>query len=1094
MKRLLPYYILFLLVLPLSGTAQIPEIQLRSCPSVFDSMQAQVLCTSGTAEEPHRDTGRVHSLHQFIVANPPLLKLGNTTLSDSSRSVTVTYFYRVDTNNKELFCTSFSNQIVYAANATGRKPEFSIRILDSNGVSIDPNCFEAVYSADNPDIWSQYIDNDSLVHLIPTQRQQICFDLRPLHGMVVRICFNTTCYNSCRSFCTASFTLDCFNIIAIFRSDPCTHTVYYTAPVGFHYRWFLASDPSTVLSTDMYLNDRLNQYYSPICCQLSFKNPASPDSCFVETLCYTPTARFAPDGYLFSAKFYWDTLGYITSGTCAARLRLRDSTTILVMDSSGTYSIHDSSIFITQYRIVGLCDTLLYPGSTTIFDLKPGAYMVYRDITTPTCTFTYSNHLTVYNFPCAHYDSLIRTCPDEIDTCSIRYLCYISDGEYSSVPEYDSLGNLIGHTSLHYYYPHDYLFPSDHLYNFITSHHHYPILYPGLDSNTAGQLSTTPPGFSTSFEIGNELLLDATSWYSYNARNFTSQNILFQYHVDTNQHSILMLRYAIVFQVPKSHRRPRFLFHLLDSDGLEINPDLYTIDISNPTPSWNQGIDSTIFWKDWRTFGIGLQALHGRTFSIHISTESVYTTNRPFAPDTTFISYAYFNLQCIEGSIQALHCMDTNFYTAPDGFTYQWFREGHPDSIISTSQQLITLSDSTFYCRLTDISDTSSQILLPTILTPPQYPVARFSLDTLEILDDCSLRLHINNRSHIVTEHSPDSVTTSPCPNFHYWVDDTLTGQPYSPDSNLTDTFTVAPGEHTLTLVAAINGTHCSDTIVYPFLVTDFCHCYDTVFDTIVQNQLPHTWHDILFTDSTFLDSVDKPVNATDTTLFIPGIRPQCDSLIYYHLLLYRNITDSAFLILCPDHVPYAINDSTLISSDTTIIYRSAHGADSIVQYHITILSTSDTTIYDTVIDTQLPRCVFDTCFTNIVDNYIYHTYNEAGCDSTIYYNLYIFWNGDHCDTALSFPNLVTPNGDGINDRFVIGGLIEHNCFKYNELTIYDRYGHCVFHKRNISSETDWWDPAAQHAPSGTYFYYFKAHGINIWTQHRGAIEVLHNK
>ena len=97
-------------------------------------------------------------------------------------------------------------------------------------------------------------------------------------------------------------------------------------------------------------------------------------------------------------------------------------------------------------------------------------------------------------------------------------------------------------------------------------------------------------------------------------------------------------------------------------------------------------------------------------------------------------------------------------------------------------------------------------------------------------------------------------------------------------------------------------------------------------------------------------------------------------------------------------------------------------------------------------------------------------------------------------DTTLKFSNLVTPNGDGYNDRFVIGGLIENNCFKYNELTIYDRSGHQVYHHRNIATDDDWWNPAANRIPAGTYFYYFKAHGITIHTQHIGVIEVLINK
>ena len=158
------------------------------------------------------------------------------------------------------------------------------------------------------------------------------------------------------------------------------------------------------------------------------------------------------------------------------------------------------------------------------------------------------------------------------------------------------------------------------------------------------------------------------------------------------------------------------------------------------------------------------------------------------------------------------------------------------------------------------------------------------------------------------------------------------------------------------------------------------------------------------------------------------------------------------------------------------------------------MLENSDTTIYDTIIESQLPWYAVDTVFTDSIVDYQYHLYNEAGCDSLIHYNLFIYWNGDHCDTTLEFPNFVTPNGDGTYDRFVIKGLLENNCFKYNELIIFDRTGHQVYHRHNIATEDDWWDPAARRHPGGTYFYYFKAHGVTIHTQHIGVIEVLTGK
>lgn len=89
----------------------------------------------------------------------------------------------------------------------------------------------------------------------------------------------------------------------------------------------------------------------------------------------------------------------------------------------------------------------------------------------------------------------------------------------------------------------------------------------------------------------------------------------------------------------------------------------------------------------------------------------------------------------------------------------------------------------------------------------------------------------------------------------------------------------------------------------------------------------------------------------------------------------------------------------------------------------------------------------------------------------------------------IQFPNVVTPNGDGINDRFVIRNLIEGMGYPTNALYIYNKWGSCVYKKENISTYDDFWDPS--NVPSGTYFYRFTARGYNGNIEHSGAIEVI---
>ncbi len=91
----------------------------------------------------------------------------------------------------------------------------------------------------------------------------------------------------------------------------------------------------------------------------------------------------------------------------------------------------------------------------------------------------------------------------------------------------------------------------------------------------------------------------------------------------------------------------------------------------------------------------------------------------------------------------------------------------------------------------------------------------------------------------------------------------------------------------------------------------------------------------------------------------------------------------------------------------------------------------------------------------------------------------------------LQFPNVITANGDGINDRFEIKNLITGLGYPSNSLAVYDRWGKRVYYKENISKEEDFWDPAADNVPAGTYFWRFNGKGYLGDVQRNGVVEVL---
>ena len=142
------------------------------------------------------------------------------------------------------------------------------------------------------------------------------------------------------------------------------------------------------------------------------------------------------------------------------------------------------------------------------------------------------------------------------------------------------------------------------------------------------------------------------------------------------------------------------------------------------------------------------------------------------------------------------------------------------------------------------------------------------------------------------------------------------------------------------------------------------------------------------------------------------------------------------------------------------------------------------------------PLCLDDISTTQYAPIHAYG--NTIGRDTTYYASLTVF-NQQGCDTTyvkdvlirlvdLFIPNVFTPNGDGINDYFIItenqnnsGGeeRAEYDNYdvlgKYYEtsqLVVFNRWGRVVYESGNYKND---WDGG--NLPDGVYFYVLKCQG-----------------
>lgn len=311
-------------------------------------------------------------------------------------------------------------------------------------------------------------------------------------------------------------------------------------------------------------------------------------------------------------------------------------------------------------------------------------------------------------------------------------------------------------------------------------------------------LRLVPPGKPWSIRLGNWLTQD-------------NESIEYFLHVDTNDYSLIMLYYAAILQNPDHSPscQPFFSMVLLDGNGDTIDPQCGAARfVANSDLGWYQ-VPPEVLWKDWTTVGINLIPYHGQDIRLKLTSKDCCQGGH--------FGYAYFYAECQQPVATAELCgtVDTNTFTAPDGFYYLWYAGNDITDTISTDQTVTyPTSEGTIRCRLSFVENPACYLTMNTYITN-FWPQAEVDTVRTVTYGCAGYEVHFANRSTILGDDSLPRPYNPPCDGAWWDFGDGNTSSDYAP----THIF-LRPGTYTVTLIASLDAG-CSDTTQYTVVYAD---------------------------------------------------------------------------------------------------------------------------------------------------------------------------------------------------------------------------------------------------------------------------------
>ena len=251
----------------------------------------------------------------------------------------------------------------------------------------------------------------------------------------------------------------------------------------------------------------------------------------------------------------------------------------------------------------------------------------------------------------------------------------------------------------------------------------------------------------------------------------------------------------------------------------------------------------------------------------------------------------------------------------------------------------------------------------------------------------------------------------------------------------------VTPMADTVLRCIVTNADGCTDTLQHAILVHPVFDLSDTL--TLCTSQLPFAWGDttlaagthdgtyavarrtVFGCDSTATLSLtvndvssgdttavacdqfawhDSVYTASTTASYITSNVQGCDSTVTLHLTVRASSHGTGYDTVASSALPYSYHGHTLMGDTTVqVILTNAEGCDSTIDFHLTVIWQTYSTLYDTVCESELPYTWNHRTFTETGTLYDTLT-NAAGADSLLTMVLHVLptWHLDFYDTICS--------------------------------------------------------------------------------------------